>query len=168
MPRICPEIWALGLRNPWRFSFDRLTADLYIGDVGQELYEEVNFQPAASTGGENYGWKIMEGDHCYGAATCDTTGLTMPIHTYDHSEGCSVTGGVVYRGSLEPQLQGVYIYGDFCFGRFWGLQRTGAGWTNQFLHQQGVWLTSFGEDEQGEVYLTDIDAGRIYRIVVAP
>ncbi len=167
-PAYLPEIWAMGLRNPWRFSFDRLNADLYIGDVGQELYEEVNYQPAVSTGGQNYGWRIMEGEHCYGAATCDMTGLTLPIHTYDHSEGCSVTGGVVYRGALEPRLQGVYIYGDFCSGRIWGLQRAGAGWTNQLLHQQGVWLTSFGEDEQGEVYLTDVDAGRIYRIAVAP
>jgi glucose/arabinose dehydrogenase len=102
-----PEIWALGLRNPWRFSFDRLTGDLYIGDVGQNMYEEINFQPAASAGGENYGWRIMEGFHCYNPAACNPTGLTLPVLEYEHNQGnCSVTAGGVYRGSFHPNLFG--------------------------------------------------------------
>ena len=99
------EIWALGLRNPWRFAFDRLTGDLYIGDVGQNQYEEVDFQPASSAGGENYGWRIMEGFHCYNPANCQTTGLTLPVVEYDHGQGCSITGGVVYRGAQYGRMQ---------------------------------------------------------------
>lgn len=166
-PAYLPEIWALGLRNPWRFSFDRLTADLYIADVGQQLYEEVDYQQAGSPGGENYGWRIMEGDQCYGAAACDRTGLTMPVATYDHSEGCSVTGGIVYRGSQQGSLQGAYLFGDFCSGRIWGLQREGASWIRELLHQEDIRIASFGEDEQGEVYVTDLGNGRIYHIVAA-
>jgi glucose/arabinose dehydrogenase len=166
-PAYLPEIWALGLRNPWRFSFDRLTADLYIADVGQQLYEEVDYQKAGSPGGENYGWRIMEGDQCYGATVCDRTGLTMPIATYDHSEGCSVTGGVVYRGTQQGGLQGAYLFGDFCSGRIWGLRREGAGWIRELLHQPDILIASFGEDEQGEVYVTDFGNGRIYHIVAA-
>jgi glucose/arabinose dehydrogenase len=162
-----PEIWAMGLRNPWRFSFDRLTADLYIGDVGQDLYEEVDYQAAGWPGGANYGWHIMEGDHCYGAATCDSSGLTLPIVTYDHSQGCSVIGGVVYRGSLQAGLQGTYLYGDFCTGRIWGLRRNSAGWSHALLHQETMQISGFGEDEQGEAYLADLANGRIYRIAVS-
>ena len=116
-----PEIWALGLRNPWRFAFDRQTGDLYIGDVGQNQYEEVDYQPVAGRGGENYGWRIMEGFHCYNPADCTPTGLTVPIVEYDHSLGCAVTGGGVYRGSNFGWMQGTYIYGDYCSGRIWGL-----------------------------------------------
>jgi glucose/arabinose dehydrogenase len=123
-----PEIWALGLRNPWRFSFDRGTGDLFIADVGQNLYEEVNAQSAASGGGENYGWNIMEGLHCYATTTCDRTGLTLPVAEYGHSlmGDCSITGGFVYRGGEFPVLQGVYLYGDYCSGRIWGLRRAGG------------------------------------------
>ncbi|MEE9413387.1 MAG: PQQ-dependent sugar dehydrogenase, partial [Methylococcales bacterium] len=110
------EIWALGLRNPWRMSFDSLTGDLYIADVGQNTFEEVNFQPATSTGGENYGWNIMEGPSCLNASSCDKTGLTLPAASYGHSEGCSITGGQVYRGTNYPDLAGRYLYGDFCTG----------------------------------------------------
>jgi glucose/arabinose dehydrogenase len=111
------EIWAAGLRNPWRFSFDRLTGDLYIADVGQSSWEEVNHQPAASPGGENYGWRLMEGNHCFNPASdCDDGTLVPPIVEYNHTEGCSVTGGYVYRGSLIPALFGTYLLGDFCTG----------------------------------------------------
>lgn len=168
-PAYLPEIWALGVRNPWRFSFDRLTADLYIGDVGQNLYEEVDYQAAGSPGGENYGWRLMEGDQCFGASTCDRTGLTLPVVTYDHYDGnCSVTGGMVYRGAQQPALSGLYLYGDFCSGRIWGLRRDGAGWKVGQLHQQDLRIVSFGEDEQGEVYLADLRSGSVYRIAVTP
>ncbi|GIV80010.1 MAG: glucose dehydrogenase [Litorilinea sp.] len=153
------EIWAYGLRNPWRFNFDRLTGDLYIADVGQGSYEEVNFQPAASSGGENYGWRIMEGMHCYGSPTCDQTGLTLPVAEYDHSRGdCSITGGMVYRGFLT-RLQGIYLYGDFCTGRIWGLQRDGSGWAVQELADTRLRISSFGEDEAGNVFVVDMDGG---------
>ncbi|MGB7537074.1 MAG: PQQ-dependent sugar dehydrogenase, partial [Anaerolineales bacterium] len=111
-----PEIWAYGLRNPWRFSFDRATGDLYIGDVGQDTYEEIDFQPAGAAGGQNYGWNIMEGLHPYkGSASAD---LVSPVAEYDHSGGnCSVTGGYVYRGSRIPGLAGTYLFGDYCTGQ---------------------------------------------------
>lgn len=158
------EIWALGLRNPWRFSFDGQTGDLYIGDVGQSSYEEVDYQPASSPGGENYGWNIMEGLHCYDAPSCDTSGLTLPIAEYGHSEGCSVTGGMVYRGSDHPLLDGVYFYADYCTGPIWGLRRDGEDWQNALLYDADFRIASFGEDEAGELYITDYSNGAIYRI----
>jgi glucose/arabinose dehydrogenase len=173
-PGALPEIWALGLRNPFRFSFDRLTGDLYIGDVGQNLFEEIDFQPAASPGGQNYGWSIMEGFHCFNKLdfnnplpTCDQAGLTLPVVEYDHTQGdCSVIGGFVYRGNLHPQMQGIYFYGDTCSGKIWGLKRDGAVWQNSLLLDSPFAITSFGEDEGGELYLTDYLAGDIYRITV--
>ncbi|MFZ6029431.1 MAG: PQQ-dependent sugar dehydrogenase [Chloroflexota bacterium] len=161
-----PEIWALGLRNPWRFSFDRQAGDLWIADVGQSQYEEVNLQPAASAGGENYGWNIMEGRHCFGSATCDQTGLTLPVTEYGHSLGCSITGGYVYRGSTAPALQGIYFYADFCSGRIWGLQEE-DGWQSQVLLNSGYSVSSFGEDENGELYLADLYGGEIYQLTAA-
>ena len=117
-----PEIWAWGVRNPWRFSFDRLTGDLWIADVGQDNYEEVDFQPASSTGGENYGWHRMEGFHCYNPSTnCNDGTLTLPVLEYSHADGsCSITGGYRYRGALFSRLYGTYFYGDFCTGKIWG------------------------------------------------
>jgi glucose/arabinose dehydrogenase len=159
------EIWALGLRNPWRFAFDRMNGDLYIADVGQNEYEEVDHQPAASGGGENYGWRIMEGTHCYKASDCDSAGLILPVAEYDHSQGCSVTGGVVYRGIQFDRLVGMYLYGDYCSGRIWGLRQTGAGWANQLLLETTFNIAAFGEDEAGEIYVTDYAGGNIYRIV---
>ncbi len=160
-----PEIWALGLRNPWRFSFDRLTGDLYIADVGQDKFEEVDVQPAASAGGENYGWNIMEGLHCYNALSCDHTGLTLPVVEYDHTAGdCSVTGGFVYRGASYPALQGVYFYGDFCTGRIWGMKRVGTTFVTRLLLETGMLISTFGEDEEGNLYVADYGNGRIYRI----
>ena len=155
------EIWALGLRNPWRFSFDRQTNDLYIADVGQDRYEEVNFQAASSPGGENYGWRIMEGSHCYSGPTCDQTGLVLPVAEYDHSLGCSVTGGIVYRGHDYPRMQGVYFYGDYCSGRIWGLRRAGTAWQSSVLLTTAFSISTFGEDESGHVYVADY-GGDIY------
>ena len=162
------EIWALGLRNPWRFSFDRLTEDLYIADVGQGAVEEVDVQPAGSPGGKNYGWNVMEGGGCYASATCDTAGLTLPIATYDHSQGCSITGGMVYRGSEFPGLQGIYFYGDFCNGRIWGLRKNGAGWETTVLRDPDnppLNITTFGEDEAGNVYVVNYANGDLLKIL---
>ncbi len=162
------EIWAYGLRNPWRFSFDRLNHDLYIGDVGQDLHEEIDYQPADSAGGENYGWDIMEGDACYGSPTCNTTGLTPPIHVYPNpNPGCaSVTGGFVYRGPSYPSMSGIYFFGDYCSGSIWGLQRENNAWVTQLLASAPTGqVGSFGEDQSGELYLTYRAAGALYRIV---
>lgn len=167
-PEFRPEIWALGLRNPWRFSFDRETGDLYIADVGQNRWEEVNFQTADSMGGENYGWNIMEGEECYGASDCQTAGLTLPVHVYPifSSPECSITGGFVYRGDQIPALTGVYIFGDFCSGRIWGLHNNGNAWQSGSLANANFMISTFGEDEQGEVYLADMTGGRIYQITL--
>jgi glucose/arabinose dehydrogenase len=165
-PAARDEIWAYGLRNPWRFSFDRATGDLYIADVGQNLVEEVNFQSAASPGGENYGWNIMEGSTCFPPdPDCDRTGLTLPVAEYFQGAGdCSVAGGFVYRGADFPALQGIYFYADFCSGRIWGLRRNGTVWDNQLLLDTTLQITSFGEDEAGNLYLADFGAGDIYKI----
>jgi len=160
------EIWALGLRNPWRFSFDRQTHDLYIGDVGQNVYEEIDYQPASSSGGENYGWNVMEGNHCYNAATCDTSSKVLPVTEYDHSQGCSITGGYAYRGSAYPAMQGIYLYADYCSGKVWGLQNDG-GWQSMKLLESGLNVSSFGEGESGELYLTDL-SGSVYQVTTAP
>jgi glucose/arabinose dehydrogenase len=159
-----PEIWAIGLRNPWRFSFDRLSGDLYIGDVGQSDFEEVDFQPVSSAGGENYGWNIMEGAQCYNNPACDTTGLVLPIAEYDHTKGCSITGGMVYRGIVQPGLQGTYFYGDYCSGRIWGARKNGMVWQNSLLIDTALSISSFGEDEAGEIYVADYSTGIIYKI----
>jgi glucose/arabinose dehydrogenase len=164
-PAYRPEIWALGLRNPWRFSFDPQTGDLYIADVGQDTYEEVNVQPASSAGGENYGWNILEGFHCFDTTSCDSTGLTMPVVEYDHSGGnCSITGGAVYRGALFPAMQGVYFYGDYCSGRIWGMKRIGSTYITRLLLETGMLISTFGDDEAGNIYVADHGSGRIYLI----
>jgi glucose/arabinose dehydrogenase len=163
-----PEIWALGLRNPWRFSFDRKTGDLYIADVGQNKYEEVHVQPASSRGGENYGWDIMEGMHCFQSKSCDTTGLVMPVVEYDHSQGCSITGGMVYRAREYPFLQGIYFYSDYCSGRIWSLQRSGDQWRTKELLKSGLAVSTFGEDEDGNLYLADHGKGALYKIDSPP
>lgn len=157
------EIWAIGLRNPWRFSFDRLTGDLYVADVGQQQYEEVNFAPAGHPGGLNYGWNIMEGLHCYGSSTCNTEGLVQPVAEYDHGQGCSITGGYVYRGSQFPELAGNYFFGDFCSGLIWSLFNTGDGWQQTVVAQSDLNITSFGEDAAGELYVVT-QGGEIYQI----
>jgi glucose/arabinose dehydrogenase len=163
-----PEIWAYGLRNPWRFSFDRATGDLYIADVGQNAQEEVNFQPASSAGGENYGWNTMEGDACFRGAGCDQTGLVIPVAVYSHSGqdgGCSITGGYVYRGAAFPQLAGTYLYTDYCTGNLWGLRQDDGGWESALIGRIDIRTSAFGEDEAGELFLTDRDGGGLYRLV---
>lgn len=145
------EIWALGLRNPWKISFDVMTGDLFIADVGQNQREEVNFQPASSTGGENYGWDIMEGTRCI-PGNCDLSALTLPVTEYEHSQGCSVTGGEMYRGSAYPGLYGTYLYGDFCTGNIWGLKFDGSEWVATLLTTFGTSLTTFGMGEDGSIY----------------
>ncbi|MFQ5617020.1 MAG: PQQ-dependent sugar dehydrogenase, partial [Anaerolineales bacterium] len=162
-----PEIWAYGLRNPWRFSFDRLTGDLFIADVGQDKWEEVDFQPANSTGGEHYGWDTLEAAHCFEPANdCNTAGKIMPVAEYGHRKGCSITGGYVYRGQKYPTLYGVYFFGDFCSGKIWGLQQDDAGsWQMELLLDADLAIASFGEDEAGELYVLDL-GGEIYRLTV--
>ena len=169
-PDARPEIWALGVRNPWRFAFDRATGDLYIADVGQNQYEEVDFQPAASPGGENYGWDLMEASHCFEPpAGCDTSGLVLPVAEYDHTQGCSITGGYIYRGTRYPQMAGVYFFGDFCSGNIWGLRQESSGeWKMALLLNTGVSISSFGEDATGEIYVVGYSDGIIYHLVASP
>ncbi len=168
-----PEIWAYGLRNPWRFSFDRLTGDQFIGDVGQDSREEVDFQPAGSRGGQNYGWRLMEGTICYNPPSgCNDGTLVLPILDYPHLNGdCSITGGYRYRGARFPELYGVYLYGDYCSGHLWGATPNGSGgWTTTQLLDTPYSITTFGEDQAGEIYLAHYAAGSgaIYRIARNP
>ncbi len=176
------EIWAKGLRNPWRFSFDWLNGDLWIADVGENTSEEINLQPASSIGGENYGWKVMEGTFCHDpdpvdpecpalTPSCYDASYTPPIFEYDNtgygSDACSITGGYVYRGSAIADLQGAYVFGDFCGGFVWALDETSPGvWTRSELFQLGMQLTSFGEDADGELYITR--ASNVFRVVPEP
>lgn len=163
-----PEIWAYGLRNVWRFSFDRATGDLYLGDVGQNKWEEINFQPASSIGGENYGWNAYEGAHPFNQ-NISAANPVMPIAEYEHSNanGCSITGGFVYRGSNLPALQGVYLYSDYCSGRVWMAYRDTADvWQSAIFLETGFQVSSFGEDETGELYILDYNGG-IYRLDAA-
>jgi glucose/arabinose dehydrogenase len=164
-----PLIWSLGLRNPWRFSFDPLTHDLYIADVGQDTREEIDISLAVNGGGKglNYGWNIMEGMLCFNAASCNQVGLTFPVLDYDHSQGCSIIGGYVYRGSAIPALPGTYFYGDLCSGFVRSFRFVGGMVTEQHdwpLLPPGGNITSFGEDAQGELYLMTLQGG-LFRIV---
>jgi glucose/arabinose dehydrogenase len=164
-----PEIWAWGLRNPWRFSFDRETGDLYIADVGQNEWEEVNFQPADSPGGENYGWRPYEGSQIYSGEQ-PASEPVMPIAEYSHSGtgGCSITGGYVYRGEAIPALAGTYFYGDWCSGTIWSARQADSGaWDVQAALESGLSISSFGEDEAGELYVIDYDSGEISRFIPA-
>jgi glucose/arabinose dehydrogenase len=156
------EIWAYGLRNPWRISFDKLTNDLYIGDVGQGDWEEIDYLQAGSPGGTNFGWDYREGRHDYEGIA--PAGLTEPVAEYSHTEGgCSVMGGYVYRGSM-PEWKGIYLYGDYCTGYIWGLIKSESGWQVQRLFDTDFNITSFGQDETGEIYLTSDDGG-VYKLV---
>jgi glucose/arabinose dehydrogenase len=160
------EIWAYGLRNPWRFSFDGATGDLYIGDVGQDLWEEIDFLPAGSPGGTNFGWNYMEASHPYDNHTPPQgLKLTGPVAEYSHEFGCAVAGGYVYRGKQLPGWQGVYLFGDYCSGIVWGLLRSPDGtWQQKQLYQNVGRISSFGEDEAGEIYLTDLN-GNLFQLV---
>jgi glucose/arabinose dehydrogenase len=175
-----PEIWALGLRNPWRFSFDRATGDFYIGDVGQNRFEEIDFQPAEAMGGQNYSWRTMEGATAYRqpyfgpAILTNISGLTLPVTWYDHltlptDVSGSVTGGYVYRGPSEPRMNGVYFFGDYVAGWIWGLKRVGQDWQRLVLVNPShsvphFSISTFGEDEQGSVYLADYSQGKIFKL----
>ncbi|MFN8470825.1 MAG: PQQ-dependent sugar dehydrogenase [Anaerolineae bacterium] len=166
-----PEIWAYGLRNPWRFSFDRATGDLYIADVGQSVWEEINFQPRSSKGGVNYGWNRMEGNHCFPPESqCQATGFAAPVAEYNHDEGgCSVIGGYVYRGTAQPGLTGAYLFADYCTGKFWALSRTPDNrWQRTLLTQATLSPSSFGQDEAGELYVVGLSQGELYHIVATP
>jgi glucose/arabinose dehydrogenase len=164
-------VWARGLRNPWRFSFDRATGDLWIGDVGQNEREEIDFQPAGDRGGENYGWKVMEGTACFGldacpasTPTCNSTALTLPVLEYGHDRGCAVTGGYVYRGNQLPALRGSYVFGDYCSGIIWAAKRQGTGFeVRQLADAVAGGLVTFGEDHAGELWVGAQDGG-LYRL----
>ncbi|MDH4033746.1 MAG: PQQ-dependent sugar dehydrogenase, partial [candidate division Zixibacteria bacterium] len=171
-PTVRNEIWAFGLRNPWRYGFDRLTGDLYIADVGQGEWEEIDFQSMSSSGGENYGWRLKEGTHCYHPSVNCEDGVTLvePVYEYSHSGGnCSITGGYVYRGCAIPDLQGAYFFADYCSGRVWSFRYDGAT-VSDFTDRtaevgQSPWtIASFGEDARGELYIVN-HSGAIYKIV---
>ncbi len=161
-PGARPEIWVYGLRNPWRFSFDRATGDLWIGDVGSVIHEEVNVQSGTSGGGENFGWDAMEGDTCRAGTGCE--GFVAPVSGFARSEGCVVTGGYVYRGTAIPDLQGIYLFADYCGGAVWGLVQTASGdWERIGPIETGLRISSFGEDAAGEMYVADL-GGAVYRL----
>ena len=162
-----PEIWLTGLRNPWRMSFDTATGDLWIGDVGQGAWEEVNVA-RAGVGGLNFGWKRMEGVECFQDAGCEDPAYTLPVTEYDHSFGCSVVGGVVYRGTAVPGLAGGYLYADYCSGNFWVLDPSVEGRTDgRLVLDSGRSISAIGEDEAGEIFATDLNTGELLRIVAA-
>jgi glucose/arabinose dehydrogenase len=166
------EVWSYGLRNPWRFSFDRATGDLYIADVGQDQYEEVDVAPSATGNGKgvNFGWNIMEGAHCLNGAQCDQSGLTLPDLEYSHSDGCSITGGYVYRGSALPDLQGLYFYSDFCQGWVRSLRYV-SGQAIEVTDWPGLRpggsVLSFGEDAAGELYVLS-SSGSVFKLIPDP
>lgn len=152
------EVWAYGLRNPWRISFDQATGDLWIGDVGQNEWEEIDFLPAGSPGGANFGWSVMEGSHGYDGGV--DLSMLLPVAEYNHEFGCSITGGYVYRGSM-PEWNGVYLYGDYCSGIIWGIINVNGQWQNQTLFDVDGTITSFGQDEAGEIYYLS-DNGNVF------
>jgi glucose/arabinose dehydrogenase len=166
-PDFAPEVWALGFRNPWRFSFDRKTGDLYIGDVGQNQWEEIDFQPAGASAGLNYGWNIMEGTHRYSGEPVKE-GLTAPITEYSHSVGgCSITGGYVYRGDVLKALDGVYFFADYCSGIIWSTFRDANGaWQTNLFKDTDYSIPSFGQDEAGELYVIN-QGGSVLKLVAA-
>jgi len=163
-----PEVWALGLRNPWRFSFDQKTGDLFIADVGQDDWEEIDHEPAGAPGGVNYGWSRMEGRHCFPPRKGKCDKYTPPVAEYGHAFGCSVTGGYVYRGAAIPGLDGVYLFGDFCSGAVWGLwpdKGKEGGFRMRRLLETKLAISSFGQTRDGEVYVLDHRGGGVWRIV---
>lgn len=164
-PDALDEIWAYGLRNPWRFSFDRETGDLWIADVGQNQIEEIDFQPASSDGGENYGWRCYEGNSTYNTSGCGPqSDYVFPVFEYTHNNGCSVTGGYVYRGTDIPQMEGYYVFADYCTDYIWTLHEEGGEWiSNQLGQFSGNNFSTFGEDANGELYVAGYSNGTIFR-----
>ncbi len=169
-PAARPEIWAFGLRNPWRFTFDRETGDLFIGDVGQNEFEELNFQPAGSRGGQNYGWPIMEASSCFRVAFfCKRSGLELPIAEHERELGCSIIAGFRYHGQALPVFTNTYVFGDFCSGSIWGLiEGADSAWQKTELLKTKPGISSFGEDEQGELYMVEHVQGLLYQLKVEP
>jgi glucose/arabinose dehydrogenase len=172
-----PEIWAYGLRNPWRFGFDPCNADLYIGDVGQNTLEEIDYLPGGAAAGTNFGWRVMEGNVCRpGGGSCDSAGLTLPVDTYPRSVGASVTGGYVYRGSAIPGLRGHYLYGDFISSRSFRFRiEAGSAVERREISAElrpgsGTFgnIASFGQDNAGELYVAAFTPGAVYRVIAAP
>jgi glucose/arabinose dehydrogenase len=162
-----PEIFIYGLRNPWRFSFDAETGDLYIADVGQGQWEEIDMLPAGEQAGANLGWSILEGSHCYQEADCDSSGTVLPIYEYSHDSGCSVTGGFVVHGDTLPGLDGVYLFGDYCTGLLWATARdANSDWQTSDAIETGLSISSFGSGPNGEIYVVDLN-GTIYQLVAA-
>ncbi|MBI1191969.1 MAG: cadherin [Bacteroidetes bacterium] len=171
-PDTLPEIWHMGLRNPWRYHFDRLTGDLWIADVGQNVWEEINVQPASSQGGENWGWRCYEGNAPFNTSGCSPAGAyNAPVFVYDHaSGGFSVTGGTVYRGKAQRNLQGHYVLADYVTGRWWTLQRDVCRPDTLIVHPLGVvqsLISTFGESANGELFCANLASGQIYRVVEA-
>ena len=162
-----PEIWLTGLRNPWRIGFDRANGDLWIGDVGQNAWEEIDVQRAGAPGGTNFGWNRMEGSHCFEPSSgCEDPALTGPVTDYGRDEGCTVIGGVVDRSATISPLTGGYVFGDYCSGRIWALDPATDGYRPPVqVADSGVSISAFGEDEAGAVYLADIGSGRVLRVV---
>ena len=166
-----PEVYLYGLRNPWRFSFDPETRLLWIADVGQGAYEEIDRIDPAAAAGANLGWNVMEGAHCFADAACSPDGLVIPLAEYGHDQGCSVTGGYVYRGSAIDGLWGWYLFGDYCTGLLFGIRShaqapaDGSALAPRVLLETGLAISSFGTDSDGELYLTDVEGGTLSRIV---
>jgi len=168
-----PEIWAFGLRNPWRFSFDAANGDLYIGDVGQGSFEEIDYQPATSVGGENYGWNTMEGRACFDPEVgCDETGRVLPVSVYGRDAGCSVTGGYVYRGTCMTDMVGEYVFGDYCTDTAWaanlaGIQNDAPRDISQGFGASINGGSSFGEGANREIFVTSLRSGEVFQLVLA-
>ena len=161
-----PEVFVYGLRNPWRFSFDARTGELWIADVGQNAYEEIDRLAPSADAGANLGWNVMEGSHCFNSLICASEGLVLPVTEYGRDHGCSVTGGYVYRGDAISELGGWYLFGDYCSGLLFGVPSDAEGVVApRVLLETGHGISTFGEDADGELYLADINAGAIYRIV---
>jgi glucose/arabinose dehydrogenase len=161
-----PEVFLFGLRNPWRFSFDSLTGQLWIGDVGQNAFEEISRVDPVADAGRNLGWNVMEASHCFAVAGCSSEGLIGPVSEYGRDAGCSVTGGYVYRGTAIDRLAGWYLFGDYCTGLLFGIPSdVTALVAPRLLLETGVEISSFGEDADGELYVADLGGGALYRIV---
>ena len=163
-----PEVWAYGLRNPWRIAFDRQTGDLFIADVGQDMVEEIDFVPVGTGAGTNFGWRVMEGSRCTGldgGPPCGSPSLTLPVVEYTHAFGCSIIGGAVYRGTQVPSLFGRYLYGDLCSGTMWSTAPDAQGsWNVRQELASGLTITTFGDDEAGELYVANAANGTVYQI----
>jgi glucose/arabinose dehydrogenase len=168
-----PEIYLTGLRNPWRLRFDRATGDLWIGDVGQNSWEEIDVVRSGTPGGLDFGWNVLEGTHCFRgqAVTCDEQGLTLPVAEYGHDQGCSVTGGTVYRGARAPALQGWYVFSDYCSGSFWAIDAANASPEHTAEPAPAATshhsISAIAEDAAGDLYATDLSTGALLRIGVA-